>query len=200
MQVILRRLWIQITSDRRRFGILCAVLAIGLLLWGRIIITSSVPRTVMADPEDGAPSAHGAADPDGTSPRPTRTIQLADGLRRDPLAVSEAYFPKPNNVEALPQVGPKSDGEPADDPEQADRRRTLELQGLAGKFRLDGVVQGRPMAVINGRTYHLDDWLPAVGDGGTVFQLVEVSHRSVVLECEGRRFKLSMEFPGNVER
>ena len=49
MQLVLRRLWIQITSDRKRFGLLCAMLLIGLLLWGRIIVTSNLPRTAIAD-------------------------------------------------------------------------------------------------------------------------------------------------------
>ena len=59
--VVLRRLWIQITSDRKRFGVLCAMLVLGLLLWGRIIVTTNLPRTAMAV-DDGLGSA-APADP-----------------------------------------------------------------------------------------------------------------------------------------
>ena len=30
MQLVLRRLWIQITADRKRFGLLCVTLVVGL--------------------------------------------------------------------------------------------------------------------------------------------------------------------------
>lgn len=195
MQVMLRRLWIQITADRKRFGLLCGMLLIGLLLWGRIIITSDMPRTAIADPE-AAPAnptgANGATSPDKREV-PVITLQLSRAPIRDPLVISDQYFPKATAVESLPQDGSKFGPDATDDLVHADRRRTQELWSLVGRFRLDGVMQGRPMAVINGKTHRLYAWIPAVEDDNTFFQLVEVAHRSVVLECDGRRFRLNMD-------
>jgi hypothetical protein len=75
-----------------------------------------------------------------------------------------------------------------------------ELKALVDRFTLEAVMQGRPMAVINGKTYRLYSWIQAVGNDKYRFQLVEVGHRSVVLEYEGRRFRLRMDFPGSEER
>ena len=74
MQLVLRRLWIQITSDRKRFGLLCAMLLIGLLLWGRIIVTSNLPRMAVAD--DPVRNV-GAGSPDGgTDKHVMRTVAV----------------------------------------------------------------------------------------------------------------------------
>ena len=52
LSMIWRRLTIQMTADRRKFGVLCALTALGLLFWARIIVINNLPRTVLA--EDGA--------------------------------------------------------------------------------------------------------------------------------------------------
>jgi hypothetical protein len=49
--MIWRRLTIQLTADRRKFGVLCTLTALGLLFWARIIVINNLPRTVLA--EDG---------------------------------------------------------------------------------------------------------------------------------------------------
>ena len=51
MSVKLRRLWVQVTADRRRAGILGAMLTLGMLLWARIIVISNVPKMAVADPD-----------------------------------------------------------------------------------------------------------------------------------------------------
>ena len=60
-------------------------------------------------------------------------------------------------------------------------------------------MQGR-MAVINGKTFRLLSWIPAGKPGEALFQLTKIGHRSVNLECEGRRFRLKMDYPGSEER
>ncbi|MHC4382167.1 MAG: hypothetical protein ACYS0J_04855 [Planctomycetota bacterium] len=200
--VMLRRLWIQITSDRKRFGILCAMLALGLLLWGRIIVTSNLPRTAMANGDD--PNLLLPPDPGpGSSDKPLGPpvkVTLARQPRRDPFLISDEHFPKPTPVEVLPQDGSKSGGNATENTNRTDERLTRELRALVDRFKLTAVMQGRPMAVINGKSYRLYSWIQAVGNDEYRFQLVEVGDRSVVLEYEGRRFRLRMVFPGNEER
>jgi hypothetical protein len=200
--VVLRRLWVQITSDRKRFGVLCAMLALGLLLWGRIIVTSNLPRTAMADPDDPGSGllqvlVNGASD---KPLAPPVVVHLARQPHRDPFLISVEHFPKPTPVELLPQDDPKSGGNATENTNRANERLIAELTAQVDRFTLEAVMQGRPMAVINGKTYRLYSWVPAVGNEEIRFQLVEVGHRSVVLEYEVHRFRLRMDFPGSEER
>ncbi len=204
MQLMLRRLWIQITSDRKRFGLLCAMLLLGMLLWGRIIVTSNLPRTAVADPvTDGGPKPLTIGAPPKTPDKdngPARRISLARTPLRDPLLINDEHFPKPTSVELLDEDDPKFGQYATENVKQAEARLTEELRVLVGRFTLEGVMKGRPMAVINGRTYRLHSWIPAIDDDDILFQLIEVGDRSVILECEGRRFKLNMNYPGIEER
>ncbi len=201
--VVLRRLWVQITSDRKRFGVLCAMLALGLLLWGRIIVTSNLPRTAMADPDDPNAGLVPRDPTGGASDKPLKPpvqVTLARQPRRDPFLISDEHFPKPTPVELLPQDGSKSGGNATENTNRTDERLIRELKASIGRLTLEAVMQGRPMAVINGKTYRLYSWIQGVGNDKYRFQLVEVGHRSVVLEYEGRRFRLRMDFPGSEER
>lgn len=204
MQLVLRRLWIQVTSDRKRFGLLCAMLLIGLLLWGRIIVTSNLPRTAVADDpviHVGPRPLTGSRNTGGTDKHSTRTVAvtLARTTDRDPLEISNRHFPKPTPVVLLGQDNPKFDPDGAENGEQADARLTEELRQLVGKLKLEGVMQNT-MAVISGKTFRLNAWIPAGKPGQALFQLSEIGHRSVTLECEGRRFSLQMDYPGSEER
>jgi hypothetical protein len=127
-------------------------------------------------------------------------VKLARQPLRDPFLVSAEHFPKPTPVEVLTQDGPKSGGNATENTDRRDERLTEELRALVDRFTLEAVMQGQPMAVINGKTYRLYRWIQAVGREEIRFQLVEVGHRSVVLEYEGRRFRLRMDFPGSEER
>ncbi len=200
--VMLRRLWIQITSDRKRFGLLCAMLALGLLLWGRIIVTSNVPRTAMAGEAGPGRGTTPLGPATGASDKPLGPpvrVKLARQPRRDPFLVSAKHFPKPTPVELLTQDDPKSGGNATENTNRTDERLTEELRARVNRFRLEAVMQGR-LAVINGKTYRLYSWIQAVGNDAIRFRLLEVGQRSVVLEYEGRRFRLRMDFPGSEER
>ncbi len=201
MPVILRRLWIQLTADRRRFGALCATVLLGLLLWARIIVTSNLPRTAVAD-ESAAASDDRSSDPErspGVSDNRRRApvnVQLAEFPIRDPFLISDQYFPKPTLLDVLPQDQAKLLERPAEISRDPEALVATQLRGLVGRFTLEAVMQGRPMAIINGRTRQLGDLIPAVDNAAVRFRLVDVRHRSVVLECEGHRFELKMEPPG----
>ncbi len=204
MQLVLRRLWIQITSDRKRFGLLCAMLLIGLLLWGRIIVTSNLPRTAIADDpvrNTGTGSSGGGTASGRPDKHVTRTVAvaLARTPNRDPLLISNRHFPKPTPVVLLGQDNPKFGPNAAENGEQADARFTEELRQLVGKLKLEGVMQDT-MAVISKNTFRLNAWVPAGKPGQALFQLTEIGHRSVTLECESRRFRLQMDYPGREER
>ena len=206
MILVLRRLWIQATSDRKRFGLLCGLVVLGLLLWARIIVSESVPRTAVAGNDPILSSVAGANGPDtgaGSDKRkiPPVRVELARLPERDPLQISAVHFPRPTSVEALPQEGAKSPREATENVDLEESRLTSRLGALVAHFRLEAVMQGHPMAVIiNAKTYQLLDSVPAIDDDQIRFRLVDVRDRSAVLECEGRRFELKMRVPGSQER
>ena len=195
----LQRMWIQITADRRRFGILCAMCLVGLLLWARIII-SKLPRTAVADEEAQASQAQGstARDSDNKESGP-RTVSLWQTPRRDPFLIGDEYYPRPTNIPSLNAETGKSGPEHADDPQHAEARYVEYLRAEVAKLELEAVMTGNPMAVINGRMYRPGSNVSPPGNKELSFQLVEVSERSVILEVEGRRFTLVMPYPGEFE-
>ena len=205
MPVALRRLWIQLTADPRRFGALCAAVLLGLLLWARIIVTSNLPRTAVADENaevagDRSSDADSAKSVSDNRPIVPINVQMAEFPIRDPFRISDTYFPKPTLLVVLPEDQAKLLERPAEISRDSEAFVAKRLRGLVGQFTLEAVMQGRPMAVINGRTHQLGDWIPAVDNEAVRFQLVEVRYRLVVLECKGHRFELGMEPPGIRDR
>ncbi|MHC4428559.1 MAG: hypothetical protein ACYS0D_08140, partial [Planctomycetota bacterium] len=176
MNVLLLRLWIQATADRKRFGLLCALLAVGFLLWARIIIVENIPRQAVAGGNE-SPGSGTSAQTGDPAPRPLgprRRVVLATVPLRDPLEINPLYFPKPAEVVDNPNVDGPPDG-------TGNQERALirnQLQILVSRFRLEAVMLGNPMAVISGTRYKVGSEVPAVGNEEIRFKLIEVSHRS----------------------
>jgi hypothetical protein len=200
MPMTLRRLWIQVTSDRRRFGMLCACVIAGLLLWARLIVVSNMPRTAVADENPGANSvtaksvdSKGAAE---NKPRPVVQVELARTVNHDPFVISAKHYPKPLVVVDLGKEASKSQPQPVEDSEQREARLVAQLRSLVDRLKLEAAMVGGEMAVISDRTYRRGDWIKAGDDGEIQFKLTEVRQRSVILEHDDRRFELKMATPG----
>jgi hypothetical protein len=195
MTTALRRFWIRISTDRRRLGVLCAAVGVGLLLWARVIVIGNIPRQAVAGLE--AQFLQQQAPPDRVASAPRRKRVALDATpRRDPFLISPIYFPKATPPPQLPTDEGKSAAETLDSGEQADARKLAQLRSLAERFQLEAVMTGSPMAVINGRTYRTGDVIPAVGNEQVRFTLSEVRSRSVVLTYEEHRFELTFAQPG----
>lgn len=201
MSLMLRRLWIQLTADRKRFGLLCAMLAVGLLLWARVIVVSNIPRTAAAkDAHETAETvAHQARA--GTSmidriARETVTVQLDETPRRDPFVISTDYFPKPQVDGQISQEAAKSDRKHDEsDSELRMRQRYQRVQREAERLKLEAVMHGAGLAIISGKTYRLGDELPGRDDETILFEVLEVNQRSVLLKSEGHEFVLELASP-----
>lgn len=202
MTVMFRRLWIQLTADRRRFGILCAAVSVLLLFWARLIIISNAPRTVMADeskttanqPVEVREPTKGRADKTSSE---ARQIALHRVPSRDPFVIPQKHFPLPKPDEPLVPEAGKSGPKKAEDPLQAALRRKAELRSLVDRFTLDGCFLSKPpMAVISGKTYRPGDEIPGIDNAQIRFKLVEVRQGIVTLEFEGHQFPLKMDSPG----
>jgi len=222
MAVMLRRFWIQITADRKRFWALCVVMAMGLLLWARLIIVSRPPRTAMANETavlsgakgSGSGSKQASGDGGASKPRsgaggsgpvaaataranrkPTH-IELFVTPGHDPFVISPVHFPKPTLFTDTGKEPDKSTSEVVEEPQHAEARLTAQLRAIAAKLKLEASVGGS-MAVISGRRYRQGEIVPGPGNDQVQFVLTEVKQRSVTLECEGRRFELEMASPGS---
>jgi hypothetical protein len=155
MTVLLQRIWIQITSDRKRFAALCAAVVLGLLLWSRIILISNVPRTAVAGPErdgvTGEKQKDGAAKP--VNPAPPRRVALDRQPRRDPFGIHPEAFRRSASSSQIPEVPGKSAAREAEDSVAAARQWQSMLKAQAARYRLEGVMAAGDLAVINGRVY-----------------------------------------------
>lgn len=179
-----RHIWARMTADPRRFGLLCTLLAVGLLLWARIIVISRMPRTAIA--EERIVVAEVMDPAAGSSDNPASSLHgFERGIRptRDPFRVNDHYFPPPGRASSTPEEGPKSAPAWTEDPED-----------VLGRIRLEAVMRGFPLAVIDGRTCGPGDVVRAV-DSELEFELVETRRRSVVLRCGDRTYELSLASP-----
>ena len=200
MGVKLRRFWIQLTSDRKRFSLLCAVALVGLLLWTRLIVVSNLPRTAVAeDSVSAAVKAGPSASAGPISERPIIKADLDGAPLRDPFVISTVHFPRSTALVDIAQEAGKSQAQAAENPEQAQARRTTQLRALAERLTLEATMAGGAMAVISGKTYRQGDWIASTpeseGFEPVKFLLVEVRQRSVILECDHWRFELKMATP-----
>ena len=197
MQRVLQRFWIQITADRKRFGMLMVMLGVALLMWARMIIIAQPPRTAVADDAELRSSA------EDTKARPAAPagsrasdqiidVALFDRPERDPFRISSTHFPKPTPPVIQAREHEKSGLTPAEEARRAEEQRTAALQSMVDRLRLEAVMQGTPMAVINGRTYRIGSEVRVPGAVSAIFVIAEVRTRSVIVTSEGRQFELRM--------
>jgi len=74
-----------------KFGFFCACLALGLLLWARLIVVADVPKMAIADDPGQAP---GVESPDAENPsdKPARTVPVVVDAQpvRNPFAATRS--------------------------------------------------------------------------------------------------------------
>jgi len=189
MKKKMSRMWRQVTADKKKFGILVTMLAVGLLLWGRLILLQDVPKIATADPDAPAQTSGQTPDSGGESaepevsvlpPLPRVEVDLSEGLTLDLFAFRHNRY-KPLPVE-------DSGDDRLQSGELTDDERKRELVELARSLRLQSVIQGAsPAIVINGEVLR-------VGDSIEGFELVSFNDSSAKLTRDGLTFLLKM-FP-----
>jgi hypothetical protein len=120
--------------------------------------------------------------PDADLPRP--------GLR-DPLVISPRHFPRVNLPTGLVVAEPKSEAADVEDEVRAAVALRERLAGLVGHLRVQGLVPGRGVALIDGRVRRVGDSFPVDVDGTTV-RLIAVEQSVVVVECGGLEFDIRL--------
>ncbi len=196
--VLLRRYWVQLTADRRKFSALCVMLGIGLLLWARLIVISNMPRTAVAEPHTTDSKQARMSNAKAMSDKiqgPTIVVSLDTDPRRDPFIVCDDQFPRPTSLGRLPGEAAKLQAEQTEDPEQVEARFRARIQAIIDQLALEAAMSSASLAVIDGLTYRIGESVKTQ-DGERRLKLVEVKKRSVILEYERRRFELKMNVPG----
>jgi len=162
----------RVRADRGRFGVLCVLGLIALLLWARIIVIARPPRTAVAEPAVVAAPVQAPASDGRTT---ASTVSLVSSPPRNPFAVNEADFPSASTDNAI-----VADPTPAPTP-------VSPLEGLT----LDAVMPNARLAMINGTVVRIGGQVPSAES----LQLSEVRARSVILTASGSRYELLIAMP-----
>lgn len=187
MKKKINRLWRQATADKKKFGLLVTMLAVGLLLWGRLILLEEVPKHATADDPNAPVQAEDAAEP--TANESDDSLPVLPPLEQVEVTLSEdlplnLFAFRHNRYKPLPSD--ESDGNRSQLTGSTDDERKQELVELARSLRLQSVIQGEsPAIVINGEVLR-------VGDSIEGFELVSFNQRSAKLTREGLTFLIKM--------
>ena len=165
----IRRLMLQLTADRKRFGVFCALLAVGMLFWTRLIVIQDMPRVAMANP--------GVSENIASEKMPViesvpvrRVIPVAEGPIRNPFQINPSYYPPViNNTKTIDEDS-KSDLLPADI-----------VRSALVSHRLEAVMGS--VAVVSGQTCRVGTAVQDLTGGGHRIELAEVRDRSVLIRC-----------------
>jgi hypothetical protein len=166
------------------FAVVAWAKPMGLLLWARIRILTSIPKTAIADD----PSR--AVDQDQPVAEFDTGLPGSGAAFIDPFSIDRHTPRIPDN---------QTPSQPSIAPTQKSDERTAEVQALevleaarraAERFRLQSAGRGLSMAVIDGRTYRVGDALE--GADGHRFVLLEVLEGGAVLGHGDTRIEIHM--------
>lgn len=189
MNLDLPKIWRQLAADKRKLGLMVALLSFALLLWGRLLM-KDVPRTANAVPSpttDAAAAANAATDPatdNSSADRPIVYIRLVDEVNRDVFRFDRRFYanadPEANSTTTAKLV-----------PNQTDvsvqrHEAKAAIRTAAQTLVLNSTLLGpQPRAVINGV-------LLAPGETIQGFTLKEVRSRQVTVTRDGFEVVLEM--------
>lgn len=183
-------------AEKKKAAALLGLVAVGLLLWGRLLI-QQVPRTVVANPSASA-SAETPGNPAGEIPadqgsgalamaplrsqaRPVVTVDLPTNLCRDVFTFDASRYTRVVKDEIAPRPVEKSVVKTTDE-----KVRVTPGAPQANGLVLQTTIQGEhPRAMINGQVL-------TPGQKINGFVLRKVLPRQVILEMNGVEIRLEM--------
>lgn len=192
MNRLLKQLKRDLLADKRKLGLGVALVAVALLLWGRLLL-KDVPRTAIADPKpdrqaNASPRTEAAPSTDPApvdQRRPEVVLEPTRPGQRDLFAWEARFypgaFPEPEN----PDSSQKSASDSAD---QSQQRRQVRRAVLAeaASLNLQSTMLGQPSRALIGSV------LLETGQTVRGFELTEVRARQVTLVKHGVEVTLEM--------
>jgi hypothetical protein len=164
---------------------------LGLLLWARLRLLTKQPRTAMANPEEISNVIVEIPErfPD------LKDIGFDESASRDPFRFNPKYFPTLTQSSDPQRFERKSPGQIVD-PTGA---RNRYLTGIVRKFRVQALIAGKSIAIIDDRTYRVGDLLDFERTDGEYITLRSVGRNSVVVEVDGQEFEIRLVGRGTDE-
>jgi hypothetical protein len=178
----LRQIKAELLADRRKLLMMGALVAVALLLWGRLLL-KQVPRVATAEPTAQVAIPATAAEVVAVAqPKyPVIQIAFAPPLGRDLFALDPQDYPAAPGVGSYNVRSAKSPAQTADEPSGP-----AQVQQQSLNLRLASVVLGEPpRAVINDRLIQIGQEI----DG---FVLVAIEPRSVVVEKDNVQVRIRL--------
>lgn len=194
MSMDFERMKKQLLADKKKLGILVMLAFVGLLMWGRLLMTD-VPRTATAKPK---PAATTPADRSTTTTpmskassvtrrMPEVAVDLSGLVTRDLFAFhGRGYPPVADSGETGHGTNRVTPTKLVLDPADKAKEREKAIRAEAADLRVQSTILGaQPRALINGQ-------LLAPGEAIQGFKLSEVRPRSVTLTKESIEIVLEM--------
>ena len=170
----MRLTWQRLIADRKRFGLFCMLLFVGLLLWARIIVIARPSRTAVAEPMVEASVATLVA-----AKRIAIPVVFETHPVKNPFVISDVSFPSQYTTTDNTSTQSTNGGVKA----EQDIVDGLTLEAIMGK-----------MAMINGRVIQQGE-VVFVQNIPDPLRLVELSGRSVIISAGNRRYELTIVPP-----
>lgn len=164
---------------------------LGLLLWARMRILTTIPRTAMAVEDEELVAL--APEFRDSFPDLPPVIREARPLR-DPLAISPRHFPSSSNSHPDPGFKAKSSSPPVEEESAASRNRDR-LAKVAARLEVQGLMPGQGLALIDGRVRRVGEEFPGNVVQAT-FRLVEVRKSAIVVRIEDLEFDIRLDGGG----
>lgn len=187
MQTISQRWRYLVQTEGKRLWIVAALLVVGVLLWGRLIILEKIPRTGYAEPEAGESAAgvEGSASP--TLPAAIQTVELPSSLQREAFTYTDQFhtglgISNDETVADVTESVPEAD-------EVVQLLPTLEevSQEAQTTLRLESVLLGEsPLAIVNGRVCRVGSRLEG-------FTVIAIGSGSITVSRHG--FEIELRLP-----
>ena len=157
----------------------------GLLLWARIRILTSLPKTAIAD--DPSQPVASIEPPVELDTGLLQSAPVIEGVRTDPFQIDRDIFPDTIAVLSTMQTNPFDTAVVASpialpSAEELHQIAMDAAQRDADGFRLQSAGRGFSLAVIDGRTHRIGEWMH--GSNGIAFMLAEILDGSAVLQSE----------------
>lgn len=182
--------------DHRR-GLVVALLLIvpvlawaqplGLLFWARLRLLTNIPRTAMATEEEAKKVV---ITPPQEFPE-LLDVGFDDQANRDPLRISPRHFPKVNGKDALGDFQSKSINDGTEESKWRMTRLSY-LTSLVNKIRLQALITGKSIAIMDDRTYRVGELLDSEALEGEQITLQSVGRNSVIVEVGGFEFEIRL--------
>ena len=159
---------------------------LGLLFWARLRLLTDLPRTAMATE---APETVAIVPPNVYPERPVVGFDIVSN--RDPFQSMSDDSSNSNGDGSKTNGGPSSAANESENGRWSIAHRQ-EVEAMVHHLRLQALITGRAIAIINGRTYRVGEQLEDDATEGESFTLQTVGRDSVVIECDGVEFILRL--------